>query len=93
MLKSVSRSIVSDSEIPWTVAHQVPLPMGFPSQELPLQWVSISSPGDLSNSGIKPRSPALKAVSLPSEPPGEFPTATLKGLNYKSKTHSMSQQV
>ena len=29
------------------------------------------SPGDLPNSGIKPRSPALQANSLPSEPPGK----------------------
>ena len=30
-----------------------------------------SPPGDLPNSGIKPRSPALQADSLPSEPPGK----------------------
>ena len=29
----------------------------------------IPSPGDLPDSGIKPRSPALQADSLPSEPP------------------------
>ena len=29
------------------------------------------SPGDLSNAGIKPRSPALQANSLPSERPGK----------------------
>ena len=29
------------------------------------------SPGDLPNPGIKPRSPALQADSLPAEPPGE----------------------
>ena len=35
-LKSVcmlSCSVVSDSAIPWTVAHQAPLPMGFSRQE------------------------------------------------------------
>ena len=32
----------------------------------------LSSPGDLPNSGIKPRSPALQADSLPSEPPGNL---------------------
>ena len=31
----------------------------------------FSSPGDLPNSGIEPRSPALQADSLPSEPPGK----------------------
>ena len=29
------------------------------------------SPGDLPNPGIKPRSPAMQAYTLPSEPPGE----------------------
>ena len=33
-----------------------------------LEWVAFPSPGDLPNPGIKPRSPALQAVSLPSEP-------------------------
>ena len=31
------------------------------------------SPGDLPDSGIKPRSPALQADSLPSQPPGKLP--------------------
>ena len=30
-----------------------------------------SPPGDLPNPGIEPRSPTLKADSLPSEPPGK----------------------
>ena len=29
------------------------------------------SPGDLPNSGIKPRSPTLQVDSLPTEPPGK----------------------
>ena len=33
------------------------------------------SPGDLPNPGIKPRSPALQADSLPAEPQGKPPTA------------------
>ena len=33
------------------------------------QW---NSPGDLPDSGIQPRSPALQADSLPSESPGEL---------------------
>ena len=33
------------------------------------EWVAISSPGDLPDPGIKPRSPALEADTLPSEPP------------------------
>ena len=40
---------------PWTIAHQVPLSMGFPGQEY---WSGLSCPppGDLSNPGIKPAS-------------------------------------
>ena len=37
-----------------------------------LEWVAIPSPGDLPDPGIKPRSPALQADSLPSVPPGRF---------------------
>ena len=35
-----------------------------------VEW-TFPSPGDLPNPGIKPRSPTLQAVSLPSEPPGK----------------------
>ena len=41
------------------------------SQARILEWVAISSPGDILNPWIKPRFPALQADSLPSEPPGE----------------------
>ena len=53
----------------WIVACQVPLSMKFSSQEY---WSGLpfSSPGDLPKPGIRPRSPALQADSLPSEPPG-----------------------
>ena len=42
----------------WTVACQAPLSMGFPRQEY---WSGLLflSPGDLSDPGIKPMSPAL----------------------------------
>ena len=33
--------------------------------------VTFPSPGDLPNTGIEPRSPALQADSLPAEPPGK----------------------
>ena len=36
-----------------------------------LEWVAISTPGDLPRPGFKPGSPALQADSLPSEPPGK----------------------
>ena len=64
-----SRSVVSDSfATPWTVAHQAPLSMGFSRQEY-WRGLPFSSPGDLPDPGIKPRSPALQADTLPSEPP------------------------
>ena len=55
---------------PWTVAHQAPLSMEFSRQEY---WsgLPVPSPGDLPDPGIKPRSPALQADSLPSEPQGK----------------------
>ena len=38
-----------------------------------LEWVAFfSSPGDLPNPGIKPRSPALQVDSLPDEPQGKL---------------------
>ena len=36
-----------------------------------LEWVAFPSPGDLPNPGIKPRTPALQADSLPAEPQGK----------------------
>ena len=56
---------------PWTVvACQAPLSTGFSWQEY---WSGLPffSPGDLPDPGIEPRSPALQADSLPSEPPGK----------------------
>ena len=51
----------------WTVALQVSLSMGFSRQEY--WYVAVSSSRDLSNPGIEPKSLALQADSLPSEPP------------------------
>ena len=51
---------------PWTAAHQAPLSMGFFRQE---HWSGLPSPpGDVTDPGIDPRSPALQAESLLSEP-------------------------
>ena len=54
----------------WTVAHQAPPSMGFSRQEY---WSGLPfpSPGDLPDPGIKPRSPAMQADALTSEPPGK----------------------
>ena len=56
---------------PWTVAHQVPLSVGFSRQEY---WSGLPfpSPGDLPEPGIEPRSPALQADALTSEPSGHI---------------------
>ena len=57
-------------ETPWTATCQAPLSMGFSGQEY---WSGLPfpSPGDLSNAGIEPGSPALQADALSSEPPGK----------------------
>ena len=54
----------------WTVAYQAPPSMGFSRQEY---WSGFPfpSPGDLPDPRIDPRSPALQADALPSEPPGK----------------------
>ena len=67
-MKSLSR--VRLFATPWTVTHQAPLSMGFSRQEY---WSDLPfpSPGDLPNPGIEPRSPALQADALTSEPPGK----------------------
>ena len=55
---------------PRTVARQVPLSIEFSRQEY---WSELPFPltRDLSNPGIKPRSPALQVDSSPTEPAGE----------------------
>ena len=55
---------------PWTLAHQAPLSMGFSRQEY---WSGLlfPSPGDLLNAGIEPRSAAMQADALTSEPSGK----------------------
>ena len=56
---------------PWTVAYLAPPSVGFCGQEC---WSGLpfSSPGDLPNPGTEPRSPALQADPLLSEPPGKL---------------------
>ena len=52
---------------PWTEGYQAPPSMGFSRQEY---WSGLpfTSPGDLPDPGIKPRSPAFQADPLTSEP-------------------------
>ena len=53
-----SLSHVQLFETSWTVAHQIPLPMGF-SRHKYWSGFPFPSPGDLPNSGVKPASPVL----------------------------------
>ena len=72
----LSCSAVSDSLQPHgTIAYQAPLSMGFSRQEY---WNKLPCPppGDLPNTGIKPRSSSLQVDSLPSEPPRKPRTIT-----------------
>ena len=54
----LSCSVVSDSETPWTVARQAPLPMDFSTQKY---WsgVPFPTPEDLPKPETEPMSPAL----------------------------------
>ena len=59
---------MSDSFVtPWTVAYQALLSMGFPRQGY---WSGLPfpSPGDLSDPGIEPVSPALAVRRFTTEP-------------------------
>ena len=53
--------------IPWIVAHQAPLSMGFPRQEY---WSGLPfpPPGDLPDLEIEPECSALQADSFTAEP-------------------------
>ena len=53
-----------------TVAHQAPLPVGFPRQEY---WTGLPFPstGDLPNLGIEPVSPELAGGFFTTEPLGK----------------------
>ena len=69
-LEVKSLSCVPLFATPWTAAYKAPLSREFSRQEY---WSGLPfpSPGDLPNPGIEPRSPALQANALPSEPPGK----------------------
>ena len=80
LLYAQSLSHVQLFATPRTVTRQAPLSMEFSRQEY---WSGelMPFPGDLSNPGIKPGSPALQVDSLPSEPPGK-PLSCLKKPKY-----------
>ena len=64
-------SCVSLFVTPWAEACQAPPSMGFSWQEY---WSGLPfpSPGHLPEPGIEPRSLALQADALTSEPPGKL---------------------
>ena len=75
----LSCPVVSDSATSWTVAARLLCPWGFSRQEY-RSALPCPPPGDLSNSGLEPRSPALQVDSLLPEPPGK---PTYKYMAYK----------
>ena len=68
-VKSLSR--VQLFATTWTVAYKAPLSIEFSRHEYWSGW-PFPSPGDLPDPGIEPRSPALQADALLSEPPGKL---------------------
>ena len=64
--------------IPWTIACQTPLCMGFPRQEY-RSGLPFPSPGDLPDPGIEPASPALA---------GRFPLSHL-GTPLLTEVHTL----
>ena len=73
--------------IPWTVVYQASLSMGFSRQEYG-SGVPFPSPGDPPDPGIEPRSPALQADALPSEPPGNLHSTKFYVVRVKVKSFS-----
>ena len=64
----LSRSVMSDSVTPWAIACQAPLVHEDSSGKTTgVDFHALFLPVP----GIKPRSPALQADCLPSEPPGK----------------------
>ena len=65
--------------IPWTVVNQAPLLMGFSRQQY---WSGLPfpSPGDLSNPGIEPVSPALAGGFFTIEPCRKCQALVVKNL-------------
>ena len=70
MKDNVSRTAISDSVTQRASVHQARSVRGILQARI-LEWVAISlSPEDLPDVGMEPMSPALRAYSLLSEPPG-----------------------
>ena len=88
ILSLFSCQIMLDSfATPWTVACQALLSTGFPRQEY---WsrLPFPSPGDLSNPGIEPMSPAMAGGFFTAEPPGKLTMEYYSTLK-RSEAHAM----
>ena len=84
-----SSSVVSNSMRPHGSQHtRPPCPWGFSRQEY-CSGLPFPSPGDLPYPGLKPRSPALQANSLPTEPLVKPPNCHYKTSNF---VHPVYQQ-
>ena len=62
--------VLSHVRIFVSVAHQGPLPMGFPRQEF-RSGLLFPTPGDLPNQGIEPASPTLAGRFFTTDPHGK----------------------
>ena len=54
--------------------------------------VPLPSPGDLPNPGIEPRSPALQADTLTSEPPGKPLDTVEESVNRERESHNSTKK-
>ena len=77
----VTKSCLTLLWLPWMVAHQAPLFMGFPRQE---HWSGLPFPslGDLVDPRIKPTSPALASRFFTTVPPGKTKAQCLAQRKY-----------
>ena len=84
LMKVKSLSHVLLFTTPWTVAYQTPPSIEFSRQEY---WSGLPfpSPGGLPNPGIEPGSPTLQADTLPSEPPGKYPSEGRQNENHNHR--------
>ena len=79
-MKSLSR--VQLFATPRTVAYKASLSMEF-SRQVYWSGLSFPSPGDLPDPGIEPKSPALQADTLPSEPPSKGKQTPKQDFEYR----------
>ena len=90
--ESDSHSLVSDSLWPHGLwPDRLLCPWRFSRQEY-CNGLSIPSPGDLSNPGTNPRSPALWADSLSSEPPRKPLHVNYMSIKYKCEKNKTKRR-